>query len=1228
MKRLWGSFCLLVVLLTATAVAAQETRGNINGTVRDAQGVIPGATVRITNVDTNQTQQLTSNSSGYFEAPLLPAGTYRVAVEMPGFKTLSQTGITLSVGQTLSLTLPLEIGQVSEQVEVSARAPLIDTTSVSSGQNFDQALISGLPTASNMPMLLARFAQGTVSPTNQVPVIQGQIDGPTNAAGNPVGGVGTFNYTIDGATNAGSDRRIASSPNADMIQEMRVETSNFDASVGHGTGASIAMMTRAGANTFRGTVNQQYWTNKLNSKNPQQKASFLQRPETGRIYDEGYSSNTAVTFGGPVVIPRVVNGRDRLFFFANYQRNYDNAPAQNTPTNTVPANAKHLSGDFSDLLTLPNPSQYQIYDPLTARPDPNRPGSIIRSPFPNNIIPQDRFMNPDGSYKNPLFGLYRDMVPPPNQNFVEQGQIPTNNYYRGGTPNQVTAQNFGARIDYNHSSRDRFFFRGSGTTFYEYNVDWTYETKYAGLHANDKTRASWSYVGNWTKVAGDGVVIDTQVSANRFYEDQQRRGLHNYKPTDVGLPSYLDDYCGAVNNCMLPVVNIASYQGMSNNADGALQTTNLQAQSNITSVRGTHTLRGGLDYRLSMRREGLVAGGNVSSTYTFDPTYTRAADTTAQFPASNIGLSLAALMLGVPTQVSVGVNAPLSLRNPYLGMFVQDQWRATRNLTLNFGLRYEFQDGIREKDNRFITGFDPDAELAITQLAQAAYARNPIPEVPVGQFRVRGGAVYATSPASSGQSWAGEHMFMPRVSGAYRLGERTVIKGGYGLYFDTLSSGDYGGANQLGYSVTTTNVASTDFGQTWLLGNPAAGISPLADPFPVRSTGSRFDSPLADSLGADAIIGSAFTRENPNREHPRVQRWRIGVQREVLTGLAVEVAYSGSYADRVGLSIPEAFVPEQYYSSVTDRRDTSAQAYLQQNVTNPFHIDNFASLAVSNPDLYSRMAGNSFFTSRTIQRQVLLRDYPHLTGLTFANLPLGVVKSHALEISVDKRYSNGLSANLAFSARKVRENATVELYDRAPTIWQTSQNARPYRLSGGAVYELPFGGGRPWLNNGGIASKVLGGWQTGATWEYQPGALLQWGNLFFNGELSDIPKDKPEIALQRDGTIDQSKTWFNVDAGFERAGTQQPAAFQKRSFPFRVDGVRGTSLTLVNMNVMRNFDLGNRKQLQVRLDIQNLFDAVLWQNPDLNPASTNFGKITGATNSIMRFFTFMARVSF
>jgi hypothetical protein len=178
------------------------------------------------------------------------------------------------------------------------------------------------------------------------------------------------------------------------------------------------------------------------------------------------------------------------------------------------------------------------------------------------------------------------------------------------------------------------------------------------------------------------------------------------------------------------------------------------------------------------------------------------------------------------------------------------------------------------------------------------------------------------------------------------------------------------------------------------------------------------------------------------------------------------------------------------------------------------------------------------------------------------------------------------------------------------------------------VYELPFGNNKPFLKDGGFASKILGGWQTGGTWEYQPGALLNFGNLFFNGDLNSIAKKNPEIALRLDGTVDTTKTWFNTDAGFEKVTGNQPASFQKRSFPFRVDGVRTTTQFLANMNLVRNFGIGHGRSLQARIDVQNVFNTPLWGSPNVDPTSTNFGRITTATNSIMRFITFVGKLNF
>jgi hypothetical protein len=418
-----------------------------------------------------------------------------------------------------------------------------------------------------------------------------------------------------------------------------------------------------------------------------------------------------------------------------------------------------------------------------------------------------------------------------------------------------------------------------------------------------------------------------------------------------------------------------------------------------------------------------------------------------------------------------------------------------------------------------------------------------------------------------------------------------------------------------------------DFGQSWLLGNPNAGVSPMLNPFPVRATGTRFDEALGSSLGVNTAVGTRFQAQNPNRVHPRVQRWRASVQREISRNMAVEIAYNGSRGDRLDRTIRQDYLPEEWWNG-SNVRDITQQNLLNANVTNPFFIGNFESLRSSNPALYNQMAGNSFFTSPTIQRNRLLRAFPHMSsgdGLDFQTLPLGENRAHSLELSFNRRFANGFTANIFYTATRFRENRILHEYDREPTIWETSQDARPHRITADFIVELPFGASKPFLSQGGVLAAIVGGWQIGGTYEWQPGQLLEWSgnaigpvnNIFFYGNLEDIKLENP--------TIDR---WFNVDAGFERDPAKIPANFQKRTFPFRVEGVRAPGLKHLNVNIARTLRLAGNKTLQLRVDALNVLNNETYDNPNLNPTSTQFGRITGNNGTYMRFVTFVTKLNF
>jgi hypothetical protein len=645
----------------------------------------------------------------------------------------------------------------------------------------------------------------------------------------------------------------------------------------------------------------------------------------------------------------------------------------------------------------------------------------------------------------------------------------------------------------------------------------------------------------------------------------------------------------------------------------ALYTRAIQEALNVTQVLGQHTLRFGVDIRQSFKTN--TDPGQASGGFAFNNAYTRKNDDTAVAPAGDLGLSWAAFMMGIPSSVSVAQNDSYATASPYYAGYVQESWRVTRALTLNLGLRFEFEQGVTERYDRMLGGWDPSLKLPISDAAAAAYALKPLTEVPASSFVVQGGSLYTNTQGLGRRLIKSQAMFLPRFALSWQLNRRTVVRGGYGVYYDTLNATSTA-LNQLGYSTTTTNVASSNFGMTWNMGNPAAGTSLLADPFPLRADGTRFESPYRNALGAMMVAGTGYTYPNANQEHVRLQRWRAGIQRELSSHMAVEVVYTGQYTGNADLSVRQDVLPEKYWNG-TMVRNSALATDLNSNVTNPFYINNFLSLRTSDPLLYSRLASLSFFTSPTVQKNRLLRPFPQMSSLSAGSLPMRKARVHSLDMSFQRRFSSGLSLNAALSMNSAQDWSTIfNEYEKAPTQWLTTPDTRPYRVTASGMYELPFGKGRTFWKQG-ILNVIAGGWQTAGTFEWQPGVLLGWGNPFFYGNLDDIQKGPKTIAR-----------WFNVDAGFERDPAKVPAAYQKRVFPTTVGGVRGDMTMLLNANLQRNFRIKEGLQFQARVDAFNTLNRTHLAAPNQDPTSTLFGTVTNNTGTICRWFVFIGKLTF
>jgi hypothetical protein len=907
-----------------------------------------------------------------------------------------------------------------------------------------------------------------------------------------------------------------------------------------------------------------------------------------------HENNYVFALGGPVVIPKVLNGRNKLFFFASYNGYRSATNALNNQTVPTPA---EMGGNFSDTLALG--SQYQIYDPLTVQADPAHPGHYVRQPFPGNIIPLSRIAAPS------VYKAYSAIIPTPNN---LTSALVNDFQYQFIQPQVYTA--YTSRMDYNLSEKDRFYFRWNYSSWDQTNTDW--EVNNLGYYPNH--RVDLGAALNWVHTLSATTVITTTVAANDYKNWAVAEVALSQKPSDYGFPAYMDQKAGSLSEA--PQMSWSGYSSSGNNRQVSRipHYDTPMAKVELMTVRGRHTVRAGFEARAQKQTNGSY--GYPSGNFSFGNSWT-AHDDYGAVPTGGLGFSWASFLLGLPQGMSTDTNADWAESNPYYGAYVQESWRVTPRLTLNLGVRFEFEAGIQERYNRAVIGFDPTATLSITAAAQAAYAAKPIAQLPASQFVVQGGTVYAGVNGNTSKLFPNVLQFMPRLGLAYQLPRKTVLRVGYGMFYDTVNAMAQGSPNQLGFSRTTSTTLTTNSGVTWNVGNPMAGISPLADPFPVRADGTRYDVPLGSALGLMATAGSSYTFNDPNLPHPLSQRWHAGLEHQFGSSTVLGVAYDGAYTDRISISKTLNPLPAQYWNFDQTRNNTIA-ANMTQNVTNPFYIANFAGLATSNPIVYQNMSTNSFFTSSTIGVNRLLRAYPQFSGTLSKYVPDGKSVFHQLNVTFQKRFSKGFNFNVTYSQTNERDAVSYLNEFNGEPYWGASNNSRPQRLTGTGIYELPFGAGRHFLQHG-IGSKLFGAFQIGLIYEYEPGSLISFGTFFLQPgmTLADIVKGPRTFSH-----------WFNA-AAFVTDAAANPASYQARVFPgIWNGGPRQDSTNLWHGNVVRNIKLWERATMQFRFDVLDLFNRSSFSGPNTAPTSTTFGQVTANSGPTNRFLSVTARLQF
>jgi hypothetical protein len=1225
--------CLLLLAVCAGSAWSQESRGSITGKVTDPQGaLIPGASVVVLNTETNTTSRATANQSGYFELTLLNPGKYSVTVEAPGFKKSVRTGLELNVAGRLDIETQLQVGQLAETIEVTAEAPLLDTTTASGGRVIDNRQVMQLPFSDMNPFALSGLAAG-MQWTGQ-PEYRRPFDNGGTSAFNTAGGVGQNEYTIDGAPVTGTGRRVGYVPPSDAVDEFKLETSTFDAAYGHTSGATVNVTTKSGTNTYHGSLYDQHWQQRWNATPHFTRLQYGAQVASGKISSStqkqgpGRSNNFGGTLGGPVRIPKIYNGRDKLFFFFSYNGIYQKkAETTDAINRTVPKMAWR-QGDFSDLLALPDgATKFQIYDPRSAR---SEGGRVTRTPFPGNRgIPT----------MNPMYKFYEPLYPKPNDVPGLVNAEGANNYYGAAMPKDERFNSLVNRIDYNLSEKHRL----NGRWYWNHRLaneyDWMYETK-KGIMANGLTRINKGLGTDYIWAASGATVLNIGVNWTRFNEGAVNSVLTSYKASDVGLPAYVDAKAGANN--VLPRITISNIETASAGypAIGTRGTTG-EAKVLLSHIRGNHSLRFGY-----MERRYWYTGagpGYSSGTFDFTNSYMRAADNTTT--ASGTGLGWAAFMMGLPSGMSIDTNDSSLLTTRYRALYVQDDWRVTSKLRLNLGLRYERQGGTTERFNRALAaGFLWDYKPPFADAVQAAYARSPLAELPASQFSVLGGTQYLGTNGVN--TWTeGTHRLAPRAGIVYQLNSKTVLRGGYGWFYDTFNVNN-DRPSQEGFSQATSTTMTTDLGASFCCGvgaasNLSAGRSPLTDPFPVRADGTRFDAPYGNSLGAGMRWGKGYTGNSAyprDYQPPAQQRWRIGVQREISKDMVIEASYNGAYSYGYAEKRKSA-LPQQYWAT-GNVRNQALDDNLNTNVANPFNIANFAGLQTSDAKLYNYLRTQGFFTSSTIRKQALLRPYP-LMGTDLRSQKTwkdsrSTLIYHDLQVQFEKRFSKGFQSSVMYTyATSTAKNWYANEFDPQMTE-RTNNNTLPHRVVWSSIYELPFGKGRRWVQSG-PAQHIVGGWQLSWIYQIQSGpATGDWGNRFFYGDVNNIAS----LFNHEGANAKDMHVWFDPNIvyrgtgaipsgfqGFEGRSASQPGSYHVRVFPITMDALRADGIRNWDLKVQRRFRIRERLSTSFSLDMLNATNHTNFAGPNLDPTSTSFGRVT-TQRGLSRVIQFNLRVDF
>ena len=995
------SVCLLVALVAVTPLQAQQADASVSGSIADdTGGVIPGVNVTLTNTETGIELSTVTNDTGVYRISRVQQGSYDLTATLPGFKTINRR-VQLSTGDSPTIDVVMEVGEVTEQITVEAETPLLQSSNATLSNVIEREQIATLPLAQGNPSHLLIMAPGASSPAGG----GWKWDEPGwsittgfyfhGVQGNAVG------FTLNGINNVGTlsggSQTAQVAPPGEAVSEIKI-AHDYDASRGHHNGTTMDVTLKSGSNDWHGTL-------------------------FGYFRESSWGANDFFTnrAGGeklPVEYRRIggsVNGpifKDKTFFAFTYEDTFQKT-LEFYGARTVPSAAMR-GGDFSALLGVG--SEYQIYDPMTISATGD--GFYSREPFPNNIIPSSRIH----AMSQTLMGFY------PEAN-LPGGSDGTSNFQ----PTQASPTKWLqwlTRVDHTFGPSNRIF--GSYAKLDNWEGEWRdyYGNAATGFWQSIQ-RETFGVDDVWT--LSPNLLLSFRIGLNRATDSRlQKSNVNNPagEPFDIfSLPLHqsLKDALDPAQSA-LPHIQIQGFSGIHDETRHQFPSaTTLSSENAVDINRGNHNLKLGFDVRNNRRNQSDQRW--TLPRYYFGSSFTNGPLNTA--PSAQ-GQGFAAFLLGQPTGGSINRNDTSAANQNYMGAFIQDNWRATPKLTLNVGVRWEYFGPVTERFDRSVGGFAFNTPQTISGAAQAAYALNPMPGL--DQLNVNGGIRYAGEDGAPRNLYrTPKNLLAPRAGFAYRISEETVLRGGYGLFHQPI--GVLGNALLpilTGYSQTTDLVPTFDNGVTF--------VADITNPFP-----DGILLPIGNAKGLATNLGQSVSFFNQkDLRVPYNERWSLTLQHMLPGDTLVEFGYVGTKGTRIMGRRNLNDLPNAYLSSGNSRNQANID-WLGQSFANPF-----AGL----------IPGTGLNTS-TISRSQLLRPYPHFTGVTLGQTNQGYSSYHGMEARLEKRLSSGHAFTLGYTFSRFNEAVQFLNSSDAMPFESIARADRPHNLKWLNTYELPWGRTHP-----------------------------------------------------------------------------------------------------------------------------------------------------------------------